>query len=421
MLVKTGQVITESVSSNFNTVVTGLLDGINSSLSGVVDTISSLISSVAASLSDSVDTIFDSVGNTIESIIDSSTTYVSDIYDNVTGYLKESIQNTTVFIDDLTGQVKVSIHEGIEYLKSTVDSVNDFIGEVYEDFDLVVSRIVGNVGNLFNEISTAVSGDIGSLTTFIFDKIDSILTTGLAHFDTYIDYIGGIVETVISDVSERIESVVEVGSKYLDIIGKEVEEILVSVNTVIMPAVTSILDIFSQITGVFSLENQAAILDKMTTFVRELVIDMKNPERNIEYIVARFVDPKNIWGLPGAVIGAILLLIVTAFSVIPSFITMGSSKNTAILYSVLSEFPITAYSTAEAVTLAARGFLEMSMAVENNLKHGYSRDKTDTLVDASRNRLDPERLMLLLRREYIDQNEFTTRLQRLGPYINSVT
>lgn len=414
MLEKTGKAISKNISKDFNTSTEGMLDSIFSSVSDINSSVAGMVVEVSSSLANSVDNIFSSVSETSRDVIDNSTSYVSSVYDNVTGFLRSGVEESTKFIDSLIKQVKVSISQGVGYIENVAIDVSEFVSKLYDDFEGSIASSISSISSLasgiISEVSDYVENDLSKLDLSISSIIDTIVGQG----SEFIDYIVTVFDSVVESYQENIEPLITEAMAFFDVAAKNASIILETIAEDWIPDLGELQEGLKGLFSLFSAEKVEEFSQGFADFIDMWIRELKDPNITVESALRKMVESTGAISVVFKPLAIILLFMVNIFAILPSISAMGASKMTTIAYNVLSEYPITAFSIAEAITLASRDFIAENEAVENNRKHGYQDDKTSKLINASKQRLDPDRLMTLLRREKLTTDEFVKRLKRLG-------
>lgn len=418
---KTQQATYTTLQSGYNSVTGSMIDAVDDEISGILYEINRHSGEVYDSIEEAVGDIFTSVSQSTSQIVDKTLKYSKELYDDFDRYMDNGLNAVIDYSSDLVSDFSKVMASNISKFNDLYSDVSDYVERSYHT---IASDSIQYLNEIDRAVDRVVDNSSEAISEYYTEAVNTIESTYQSMAQESSRVYGVVEEEVLTlktEISDYLEEGYDIVQNKLDNIFVKVSDMLDKVDVDVIPSLSDLVVVSKNIYDLFTSEKQVESVENVNSFLEEYLDIMMNPETNILTTIEKLTSIEGVFGIVGKVIAAGLVLTSTAFAVMSNLLAVSSAKNTDISYGVLSEYPITAFNVGEAVSLAARGFITKDECVTNNLKHGYSDKKSEDLVKAAKVRLDPERLMVLLRRGEITRSEMVSELSLMGYTESSIT
>jgi hypothetical protein len=317
-------------------------------------------------------------------------------------------------IKDVNASVYTQAAETAQRVDETFGLVDDYVRErsiqTAQEIGNVSQSVIGDISNLSesasldsNNIATSVIQDVDGLTKAVQNQIRTDIDTTTASLEQAAQSYITANKQVIADFTEVTgQSVTEVGS-----LTKTIDE----------GVIPEMRDTGAALRNAWFMRTAKANADE----IKAMEESMLDPEIVLARMVTgdiTFDDVFNDKGTNTTFWGSVLASGQRGASNILMAMNAAMIANSTRIEKMLQELwtndPVRSFGFETAVSLAARGHLNLEDGELEGLKAGYDRDRFEIAWRSAQTPLSIEQAFVALNRKEIDEDEFKATLTRLG-------
>ena len=404
----------EGALSVVDSILDEVVDVLDDLVEGIEGVIEGLIDSVITPLASKIESIFDGIFGVIDDAVSEISSFVDRAYDRVLAAVDDAINS-------ISSTLGVLIDSFVDQMESVIGRVDSVIESVEDNFDTLVETALIEIEELTVGVSESIEGVINELSegvdellTGVEKSVTDMIDSVTVKLDDIVTGVGLQVEALIDEAVESVDVVVESLGESIDRVVNAIADFTETVGLSTDTVLNSLLNLLGFPFGIANTAANADALDGLKGDVDSLFEAITNPSDSMVSTLKGLSSREGGPSLWGRVIFQFVSLYVAGVSLAQAGQIINQPRSIRMLQEVMSEQPVTNFTAGESVAMAVKRVISDDEAVDNNLKEGYEKSKTDKLIEAGKHDLDIERGLVLLRRGEISEEDFVAALRHAG-------
>jgi hypothetical protein len=415
----------DSLTAFINNIGKNISDAVESGITKMIDAVSAFISPIVKAIKDELVSVLNGVTTFIteqmsdikeffEGILDDVETFITGVLGDIYSLAESALNSVAEVVTDIREWIGKTFDTFLDYAQGVIDDVTYYIDDAFSTFSGLIESAYDELSGWIDETFGESLENLESIFTDVAQGITTVLDDSVDFLKSGFDGITSGVEAIVTEVVDSAESTIKSVGIFAKDLSASVGDLTESIKVDIQPIVKSLAESFlSSAVGIPADEVKEKAKDMSTAW-----------GRTFDTMIHSEVGEKGWWStvfgsehtttIGGAALSAFIIIFAQATLAAQVGQLSMAPKVEEFSQKVWESKPIMKLSVAEAATLQARGFLDLSTAVSDAQKHGYDEKRITAVMGASETPLDVERGMRALWRGLIDETTFENHLQRQG-------